>query len=183
MSLDSLRSLPSTTLGVFDGTNFCADAQKFGGVCLKKLEPISSRTPDFARSACVVACNCIVRSDCVEMRTNAPRTRSRTRVCKTQKFSFLIPFPRRGAWGEPKKWKGNFCFCFAASVSEKSTIILSFLIALFSAFTATEAHPYPRLVVALYSANHTQPPSHSPFASSRWLLRHCACSLGGFERV
>jgi len=31
LSLNSLRSLPSTTLGVFDGTNFCAGAQKFGG--------------------------------------------------------------------------------------------------------------------------------------------------------
>jgi hypothetical protein len=27
----------------------------FGGVCLKKLEPISSRTPDFARAERVVA--------------------------------------------------------------------------------------------------------------------------------
>ncbi|MEK7614710.1 MAG: hypothetical protein AAB428_03535, partial [Patescibacteria group bacterium] len=34
--------------------------------------------------------NCIVRSDCVVMRTNAPRPRSRTRAGKTQKFS--LPF-------------------------------------------------------------------------------------------
>lgn len=27
----------------------------FGGHCIKKSEPISSRTPDFARSACLVA--------------------------------------------------------------------------------------------------------------------------------
>ena len=38
---------------------------KFGGHCIKKLEPISSGTPDFARSACVVALTPKVRSDCV----------------------------------------------------------------------------------------------------------------------
>src|SRR3989344_5147348 len=57
------------------------------GVCLRKLEPISSRTPSFARAERVVALYCIVRSDCVGKRTNAPRTRSRTRVCQNQTIS------------------------------------------------------------------------------------------------
>ena len=70
-------------------------------------------------------------------------------------FSRLLPPPlHREA---EKKWKGNFWFCFAVSVSEKSNLILTFLFALFSALTATEAPQYPRLVVALESANHTQP--------------------------
>ena len=34
-----------------------------GGHCIKKSEPTSSRTPDFARSACVVALTQKVRSD------------------------------------------------------------------------------------------------------------------------
>ena len=50
--------------------------------------------------------------------------------------------------GADKKWKGNFWFCFAVSVSEKSTIILSLFVALFSTLTATEVLSYPRLVVA-----------------------------------
>src|SRR3989344_7661905 len=67
-------------------------------------------------------------------------------------FPYLSSFLRRGVWGEPtKKWKGNFWFCFAVSVSEKSNHIITFLFALFSALAATEAHPYPRLVVALNS--------------------------------
>ena len=46
---------------------------------------------------------------------------------KTKKFPYLSSFPRRGGvGGADKKWKGNFWFCFAVSVSEKSTIILSY---------------------------------------------------------
>jgi hypothetical protein len=89
-------------------------------------------------------------------------------VCKNQKISLHFPrasSPHPSAAKRKKKWKGNFWFCFAVSVSEKSTISLSLLIALFSALTATEAPCYPRLVVALTSANHTQPPTHSPLAS------------------
>ena len=87
------------------------------------------------------------------MRTNAPRPRSRTRAGKTQKFSLPFLFSSAGGvGGADKKWKGNFWFCFAVSVSEKSNLILTFLFALFSTLTATEAHPYPRLVVALNSA-------------------------------
>ena len=37
--------------------------------------------------------------------------------------------------------KGNFWFCFAVLVSEKSNLILTFLFALFSTLTATEALP------------------------------------------
>jgi hypothetical protein len=40
--------------------------------------------------------------------------------------------------GADKKWKGNFWFCFAASVSEKSNLIMTFLFALFYIFTATQ---------------------------------------------
>ena len=86
------------------------------------------------------------------MRTNAPRTRSRTRVCKNQKISLPFFFSSAGGvGGADKKWKGNFWFCFAASVSEKSNHIITFLFALFSTLTATEALPYPRLVVTLNS--------------------------------
>jgi len=86
-------------------------------------------------------------------RTNAPRTRSRTRVCKNQKIS--LHFSRASPTPPPRSGKRNgkeiFWFCFAVSVSEKSTIILSLLFALFSALTATEAPCYPRLVVVLNS--------------------------------
>src|SRR3989344_1453325 len=102
------------------------------------------------------------------MRTNAPRTRSRTRVCKNQKISLHFPrvsSPHPSTAKRKKKWKGNFWFCFAVSVSEKSTVSLSLLVALFSALTATEAPCYPRLVVTLEFANHTQSPTHSPLAS------------------
>jgi hypothetical protein len=50
-----------------------------------------------------------------------------------------VSSPHPSAAKRKKKWKGNFWFCFAVSVSEKSIIILSFLFALFSALTATEA--------------------------------------------
>jgi hypothetical protein len=39
--------------------------------------------------------------------------------------------------GADKKWKGNFWFCFAASVSEKINHIMTFLFALFYIFAAT----------------------------------------------
>src|SRR3990167_840196 len=80
-------------------------------------------------------------------------------------FSRLLPHP--SAAKRKKKWKGNFWFCFAVSVSEKSNLILTFLFALFSTLTATEALKYPRLVVILTLANHTQPPTHSPLAFAR----------------
>ena len=114
-------------------------------------------------------------------------------MCKNQKISLHFSYvssPHPSAAKRKKKWKGIFWFCFAVSVSEKSTISLSLLIALFSALTATEAHPYPRLAVALTSANHTQRIRIARSLRSRWLLRRCACSLvasrergGNSERI
>jgi len=49
--------------------------------------PKQSERGLIARTERVVALNLSVRSDCVVMRRNAPRTRSRTRVCKNQKIS------------------------------------------------------------------------------------------------
>jgi len=56
----------------------------------------------------------------VVMRTNAPRTRSRTRVCKNQKISLhfsRVSSPHPSAAKRKKKWKGNFWFCFAVSIT------------------------------------------------------------------
>ena len=47
--------------------------------------------------------------------------------------NFPYPFPFFGG-GSLQKKKGNFWFCFTASVSEKSTISLSLLVALFYDF-------------------------------------------------
>ncbi|KKU69877.1 MAG: hypothetical protein UX94_C0014G0019, partial [Parcubacteria group bacterium GW2011_GWA2_47_21] len=77
-------------------------------------------------------------------------------VCKTQKFSLPFFFSSAGGvGGADKKWKGNFWFCFAVSVSEKSNLSLTFLFALFSTLTATEALSYSRLVVTLNSVPST----------------------------
>jgi hypothetical protein len=75
-------------------------------------------------------------------------------VCKNQKISLhfsRVSSPHPSTAKRKKKWKGNFWFCFAVSVSEKSNLILTFLFALFSTLTATEARPSPRLVVTLKS--------------------------------
>src|SRR3989344_5028568 len=71
-------------------------------------------------------------------RYNAPRTRSRTRVCKNQKISLHFPrvsSPHPSTAKRKKKWKGNFWFCFAVSVSEKSNLILSY-------FDCSFLHPH-----------------------------------------
>ena len=109
-------------------------------------------------------------------------------MCKNQKISLHFPrasSPHPSAAKRKKKWKGIFWFCFAVSVSEKSTIILTLLVALFSALTATEAHPYPRFVVILVSAHTSQPPrigrSHSLTMPARCLLR--IRSVASFEPV
>src|SRR3989338_3731246 len=103
------------------------------------------------------------------MRTNAPRPRSRPRAGKTKKFSLPFLFSwAGGVGGADKKWKGNFWFCFAVSVSEKSNHIITFLFALFSNLTATEAHPYPRLVVAPNSVASTTNSDNS----LKWIVRH-----------
>ena len=79
------------------------------------------------------------------------------RGSKNQKFSFLnFEFSAGGVGGADKKWKGNFWFCFAVSVSEKNNHIITFLFALFSTLTATKAFPYPRLVVTLNSMASTE---------------------------
>ena len=92
------------------------------------LLPRKPLTRLIARAERVVALSLSVRSDCVVKRTNAPRTRSRTRVCKNQKISLhfsRVSSPHPSAAKRKKKWKGNFWFCYAVSVSEKSIIILS----------------------------------------------------------
>src|SRR3989344_415144 len=89
----------------------------------------------------------------------------RSREQKPKIFLTFLIFLGGGWGGADKKWKGNFWFCFAASVSEKSNHTITFLFAFFSNLTATEALPYPCSVVALIFANHTQPPPHSPLAS------------------
>ncbi|KKS58035.1 MAG: hypothetical protein UV24_C0033G0004, partial [Candidatus Nomurabacteria bacterium GW2011_GWA2_42_41] len=73
------------------------------------------------------------------------------------------PPPRSG------KRNGKEIFGFASPFQspKRASLFYHILIALFSALTATEAHSYPRLVVALPSANHTQSPSHSPLAFAR----------------
>src|SRR3989344_8679458 len=107
-------------------------------------------------------------------RYNAPRTRSRTRVCKNQKISLHFPrvsSPHPSAAKRKKKWKGNFWFCFAVSVFEKSTIILSLFVALFSALTATEAPCHPRLVITLNSVpSKAEVPTHQSGASPYKIL-------------
>ena len=104
------------------------------------------------------------------MLTNAPRTRSRTRVCKNQKFPCIVfasppptPPPRSG------RMNGKEIFGFASPFQspKRASLFYHLLFALFSALTATEAPCYPGLVVTLISANHAQPPSHSPLAFAR----------------
>jgi len=133
-----------------------------------------------------VALNCLVRSDCVVMRTNAPRTRSRTRVCKNQKIS--LHFSRVSSLHpstakRKKKWKGNFWFCFATRKLHKGQQSYHIEAHLLHFLVATEALPYPRLVVVLMSAHTSQPPrigrSHSLTMPTRCLLR--IRSVASFE--
>ena len=124
-----------------------------------------------------MALNLSVRPDCVGKRYNGLGHARGLACAKTKKFPCIFfasppptPPPRSG-----KIWKGIFWFCFAVSVSEKSTIILTLLAALFSALTATEAPRYPRFVVILASAHTSQPPrigrSHSLTMPAWCLLR------------
>ena len=80
-----------------------------------KSEP-ASKTSNLARAERVVALDQIVRSTLVVILRNAPRTRSRTRVCKNQKFPYIFlasppptPPPRSGK----RNGKEIFWFCFA----------------------------------------------------------------------
>ncbi len=95
----------------------------------------------------------------------ASDTLADSRVQKPKNFfTFFSRLPSTAK--QKKKWKGNFWFCFAVSVSEKSNLILTFLFALFSTLTATEARPYPRLVVTLNSVPSTADSDNS----SKWSL-------------
>jgi len=120
-----------------------------------------------------------------DARQCASDTLADSRVQKPKNFlAFslrLLPHPSTAK--RKKKWKGIFWFCFAVSVSEKSNHILTFTLALFSALTATEALPYPRLVVTPTSANHTQTPTHSPLASLALAASALCAFVSGFERV
>ena len=75
----------------------------------------------FARAERMVAWNRLVRSDCVVKRHDAPRTRSRTRVCKNQKISlhfsrvsspvthnFLLKIWVNGKWGYVRYFLGKW---------------------------------------------------------------------------
>jgi len=103
-------------------------------VCIKQSSNVFWIKPWLrliARAEHVVAWNRLVRSDCVVMRTNAPRTRSRTRVCKNQKISLHFSrasSPHPSAAKRKKKWKGNFWFCFAVSDYKMNTLIIAFVV-------------------------------------------------------
>ena len=117
-----------------------------------------------------MALNPSVRSDCVVMRTNAPRTRSRTRVCKKQKISLhfsRVSSPHPSTAKRKKKWKGNFWFCFAVSVSEKSIIILSYFDCSFLRPHGDRGAPISTFSGSSNVHEHTQPPTHSPLAFAR----------------
>jgi len=117
-----------------------------------------------------VALNLSVRSDCVVMRTNAPRTRSRTRVCKNQKISLhfsRVSSPHPSTAKRKKKWKGNFWFCFAVSVSEKSIYILSYFDCSFLRPHGDRGAPISAFCGSSNVREHTQPPTHSPLAFAR----------------
>ena len=80
-------------------------------------------------------------------------------------FSRLLPHPSTAK--RKKKWKGNFWFASPFQSPKRASCCYHMWFALFSALTATEAPCYSCSVVTLYSANHTQSPSHSPLAFAR----------------
>lgn len=135
------------------------------------LEP-ASKTNDVTRAERVVALYLSVRSALVVMRTNASahaRFHSRGALPKNFLAFFTAPPPTPPPQGEMER-KGNFWFCFAIS-SPKSSVQISIYLRAFH-FTffylmATRSAPLSALGVTLYSANHTQPPSHSPLAFAR----------------
>jgi hypothetical protein len=105
-----------------------------------------------------------------EMRYSAPRTRSRTRVCKNQKISLHFSrasSPHPSAAKRKKKWKGNFWFCFAVSVSEKSNLYFNIFVCSFLRPHGDRgASCYPRLVVIRNSV----PLTANSDKSSKWSL-------------
>ena len=62
---------------------------KFGGHCIKKLEPISSRTPDYARAERVVTLTQKVRSDRVGTPPRAEYRASRPLALPLPNSDFL----------------------------------------------------------------------------------------------
>ena len=153
--------------------------------CMNKIRRIL--TTD-ARAERVVTLSQIVRSDCVVKRTNAPRTRSRTRVCKNQKISLHFSrasSPHPSTAKRPRQWKGNFWFCFATRKLHKGQQSYHIEAHLLHFLVATEALPYPRFVVVRESAHTTQSPrigrSHLLTKPARCLLR--IRSVASFEPV
>jgi len=117
-----------------------------------------------------VALNLSVRPDCVVMRTNAPRTRSRTRVCKNQKISLhfsRVSSPHPSTAKRKKKWKGNFWFCFATRKLHKGQQSYHIEAHLLHFLVATEARAIATFSGSSSVREHTQPPTHSPLAFAR----------------
>ena len=80
-------------------------------------------------------------------------------------FSRLLPPPlHREA---EKEMERKFLVLLRRFSLRKEQSYFNILFALLSALTATEALSYPRSVVTLTSANHTQTPPHSPLAFAR----------------
>jgi len=105
---------------------------------------------------------------------------------KTKKFPCIFlasppptPPPRSG------KRNGKEIFGFASPFQspKRASLFYHVLIALFSALTATEAPPYPRLVVILMSTHTSQTPRIGRSHSLTMPAQCCLCSLCGFVRV
>src|SRR3989338_8391446 len=82
-------------------------------------------------------------------------------------FSRLLPPPPLRREAEKEMERKFLVLLCRFSLRKKKSYFNIFLFALFSTLTATEAHSYPRFVVVITSANHTQPPTHSQLAFAR----------------
>jgi len=108
------------------------------------------------------------------MRTNAPRTRSRTRVCKNQKISLHFsrassPHPSTERRTEGKEILG----CAVGSVSKSSVRSLYSQTPLFPTSRRPEALTYTEQVVVLTCA-HAAHTSHWPLTFVRGTCSVCA---------
>src|SRR3989338_8838074 len=102
------------------------------------------------------------------------------RGSKNQKFSLPFFFSSAGGvGGADKKWKGNFWFCFAVSVSEKSNLILTFLFALFSVLAARRGATSPRSVVTLILIQ--QPILQQVMIREKYQVQFCSSTFGNPE--
>ena len=109
-----------------------------------KLVPISKTKwgNDFARFACVVAWNWIVRSDSARL-VRLPAVAG----AKTKNFPSLISDFRRGVWGEPTK-NGKEIFGFASPFqSPKRAILFYYFVCSFFRPHGDRGTSSPRLVV------------------------------------